>query len=275
MTDVFRGVWVVSYRELLRFFTERTRLFSSLFMPLVFLVIFGAGFNNIIGNLVPGVNFIKFVYPGIIAQTVLQSSIFSGLSIVWDREFGFLKEILVAPLGRSGIVLGKVAGSAAIALMQSIIMLIVAPIVGVTLTPLIVAELIPVVILISISLSGLGVLIASRMRSQQGFQLIMQIVIFPLMFLSGVFFPVNTVPAWMEVITKINPVTYGVDAIRQVILRGEISPLGGSPGQPLASNPIGVTVFGHTMTVAQDILVVVGIGVILLILAIWSFSRQD
>jgi ABC-2 type transport system permease protein len=122
MTDILRGIWVVSYRELLRFFTERARFLSSLFMPIIFLVIFGAGFNNIVGNLVPGVNFIKFVYPGIIAQTVLQSSIFSGLSIVWDREFGFLKEILVAPLGRSGIVLGKAAGSAAIALMQSIIL---------------------------------------------------------------------------------------------------------------------------------------------------------
>ncbi|MBP1708180.1 MAG: type transporter [Chloroflexi bacterium] len=275
MTDVFRGIWVVSYRELLRFFTERTRFFSSLFMPLVFLVIFGAGFNNIIGDLMPGIDFLKFVYPGIIAQTVLQSSIFSGLSIVWDREFGFLKEILVAPLGRSGIVLGKVAGSAAIALMQGIIMLIVAPIIGVSLTPLIVAELIPVVILISISLSGLGVLIASRMRSQQGFQLIMQIIIFPLMFLSGVFFPVNTVPTWMAVIAKINPVTYGVDAIRQVILGKEMFPPGAAPGQLMVSNPIGVTVFGHTMTVGEDVLVVVGIGVILLVLAIWSFSRQE
>jgi ABC-2 type transport system permease protein len=272
MADTLRGTWVVAYRELLRFFTERSRTFSSLFMPLVFLAIFGAGFQNLIPNLAPGINFLKFVYPGIIAMTVLQSSIFSGISIVWDREFGFLKEILVAPLGRPGIVLGKVIGAAAIALMQAIIMLILAPFLGVELSPAIVAQLIPVIVIVAVSLSGLGVLIASRMRSQQGFQVVIQIVIFPLMFLSGVFFPVNNVPAWMAFISKINPVTYGVDAIRHIILGKEISASGGIMGQPAA---LGVTLFGHTMTVAQDILLVVAIGVILLALAIWAFSRQE
>lgn len=274
MADIFRATWVVSYRELLRFFTEPTRMFSSFFMPLVFLVIFGAGFSKMIGNLIPGVDFIKFVYPGIIAQTVLQSSIFSGISVVWDREFGFLKEILVAPLGRSGIVLGKVFGAAAIALMQVIFMLILAPFLHVSLTPLIIVQLLPVLVLISISLSGLGVLIASRMRSQQGFQMIMQVVIFPLMFLSGIFFPVNNVPTWMMVISKVNPVTYGVDAVRQIILGKELAALSAASGQ-LQTSPIGVSVFGHTMTTAQDILVVAGIGAILLSLAIWSFNKQE
>jgi ABC-2 type transport system permease protein len=274
MTDVVRGTWVVAYRELLRFVTERSRFFSSIFMPLVFLAIFGAGFNNIVGNLVPGIDFIMFVYPGIIAQTVLQSSIFSGVSIVWDREFGFLKEILVAPLGRSGIVFGKVAGSAIIALLQGIIMLFVAPFVGVKLTPLMIVELIPIIIIISISLSGLGVLIASRMRSQQGFQIIIQVIIFPLMFLSGIFFPVNSVPPWMMFISKINPVTYGVDAIRQLILGKELSAFGPLTSQGAAS-AIGITVFGHTMTIGQDILVVAAIGAILLTFAVVSFSRQE
>ena len=274
MADIIRGTWVVSYRELLRFFTERSRTFSSIFMPLVFLVIFGAGFQNLIPNLTPGVDFLKFVYPGIIAMTVLQSSIFSGISIVWDREFGFLKEILVAPLDRSGIVLGKVIGAAAIALMQSIVMLIIAPFLHVGLTLPMVTQLIPIVIVIAISLSGLGVLIASRMRSQQGFQVIIQVVIFPLMFLSGVFFPVNNVPVWMEVISKINPVTYGVDAIRQTVLGKEISAIGGIMGQT-GGSPLGVTIFGHTMTVGEDVLVVMAIGAILLVLAIWAFSRQD
>jgi ABC-2 type transport system permease protein len=268
MTDVFRGTWVIAYRELLRFVTERSRFFSSIFMPLVFFAIFGAGFNNIIGNLSPGVDFVKFVYPGIIAMTVLQSSVFSGISIVWDREFGFLKEILVAPLGRSGIVLGKVVGAAAIGLMQSIIMLILAPFVGISLTPLMVAELIPILVIISISLSGLGVLIASRMKSQQGFQIIVQIVIFPLMFLSGVFFPVNNVPTWMMFISKINPVTYGVDAIRHLFLGGSVSGVQGM-------SAIGVTVFGHTMTMGEDVLIVIGIGAVLLSLAIWAFNKQE
>lgn len=249
-------------------------MLSSVFMPLVFLAIFGAGFNNIIGNLAPGVDFIKFVYPGIIAQTVLQSSIFSGVSIVWDREFGFLKEILVAPLGRSGIVLGKIFGAVAIALMQSIVMLILAPFLHVSLTPLIIVQLLLVLIIISISLAGLGALIASRMRSQQGFQLIIQVIIFPMMFLSGIFFPVNNVPTWMMIIAKINPVTYGVDAVRQIMLGKELTALSAASGQ-LQTSPIGVSVFGHTMTTAQDVLVVAGIGVILLSLAIWSFNKQE
>jgi ABC-2 type transport system permease protein len=218
MAGSLRGVWVIAYRELLRFIQERSRMISSFAMPLLFLVIFGAGFNRIIGAVIPGVNFIQFMYPGLIAMTVLMNSVMSGLSVVWDREFGFLKEILVAPLGRSGIVLGKAVGSAAVALMQGIVMLVLAPIVGVSLSPILVAELIPMLIVISLSLSGLGVLVASRMRSQQGFQVVVQLIIFPLIFLSGVFFPVNDVPVWLAVLSKANPLTYGVDAIRQLFL---------------------------------------------------------
>jgi len=266
MEEVYRATWVVAYRELLRFVSERSRLFSSFAMPLLFLVIFGAGFNRIIGTMTPGVDFIQFMYPGIIAMTVLMNSVMSGLSVVWDREFGFLKEILVAPLGRSGIVLGKALGSAAVAIMQGIIMLILAPILGISLTPMLVIKLIPVLIIISISLSGLGILVASRMRSQQGFQLIVQIIIMPLIFLSGVFFPVNNVPTWLEVISKINPLTYGVDAIRQLFL-------GGVMGQ--GDYTIGVTVLGHTMTILQDMLIVSIFGIVMLLIAAWSFSKQE
>jgi len=273
MEDVFRATWVVAYRELLRFIQERTRLFSSFAMPLVFLVIFGAGFNRIIGAMTPGVNFIQFMYPGVIAMTVLMNSVMSGLSVVWDREFGFLKEILVAPLGRSGIVLGKAAGSATVAIVQGIVMLVLAPFLGVSLNPLMVIELIPMLIIISLSLSGLGVLIASRMRSQQGFQIIVQIIIMPLMFLSGVFFPVNNVPTWMAVISKINPLTYGVDAIRQLFLSKQIAAMSGAMGQ--AGNAIGVTVLGHTMTILQDMLIVTIFGIVLLSIAAWSFSKQE
>jgi ABC-2 type transport system permease protein len=123
-------------------------------------------------------------------------------------------------------------------------------------------------ILLSIALSGLGVLIASRMKSQQGFQMIIQIIIFPLMFLSGIFFPVNNVPTWMAVISKVNPVTYGVDAIRHIMLGQEIA----IPG---ASSAIGVTIFGHTMTVWQDVLVVIAFGAVLLSTAVVFFSRQE
>ena len=261
MTEIWRGTWVVAYRELLRFVNERSRIISSLAFPLLFLVIFGAGFGNTIGTLAPGVNFIQFMYPGLVAMTVLTSSLFAGVSVVWDREFGFLREILVAPIGRTGIVLGKAIGATMSGMLQVAIMLILAPILGVTLTlPLLVA-LIPFVIVLSLGLAGLGLLIATFMTSQQGFQLFIQLLIFPLIFLAGVFFPVNNVPVWLEVISKVNPLTYGVDAIRQVFL-------GSTAG-------LGVTVFGHTMSVIEEFLVVGGLGVVLFALAVVAFNRQE
>jgi ABC-2 type transport system permease protein len=273
MDEVVRGIWVIAYRDLLRFMQERARLIASFAMPLLFLVIFGAGFNRVIGAMAPGVDFIQFMYPGIMAMSILMSSLMSGLSIVWDREFGFLKEVLVAPLSRTGIVLGKASGTAVIALGQGFVILVLAPIVGVKLNAMMVVKLIPLLILVSLSLSSLGILMASRMRSQQGFQMLMQIIIMPLVFLSGVFFPVNNVPTWLEVISKINPLTYGIDAIRQVFLSVNLAPAVGEMTGGVS--PIGVTVFGHTMTVLDDALVVAAFGIVLLFLAVWSFNKQE
>ena len=248
-------------------------MFSSLAMPLLFLVIFGAGFNRIIGTLTPGVNFIQFMYPGLIAMTVLMMSVMSGLSVVWDREFGFLKEVLVAPVSRSGIVLGKAMGGGTVAVGQSFILLVLAPILDVQLSLLLVAKLIPLLIILSLSLSGLGILVAARMRSQWGFQLIVQIMIMPLIFLSGVFFPVNNVSPWLEVISKVNPLTYGVDAIRQLFLGGDLAATGVAMGD--SSYVLGVTVLGHTMSILEDIVVVAVLGIVLMIAAVWSFNKQE
>ena len=273
MEAVFRGMWVIAYRDLLRFVQERSRLISSFAMPLLFLVIFGAGFSRVIGNMTPGVDFIQFIYPGIIAMTVLMGSLMSGLSVVWDREFGFLREVLVAPMSRTGIVLGKAAGTALIALGQGLVMLVLAPFVGVTVNAMMILKLVPLLIIISLALSGLGILIASRMRSQQGFQMLVQIIIMPLVFLSGIFFPVNNVPTWLEVISKINPLTYGVDAIRQVFLGVDLQAVGSAAGD--AGYTIGVTVFGHTMSVFDDAIVVATLGAVLMLLAVWAFSKQE
>jgi ABC-2 type transport system permease protein len=145
------------------------------------------------------------------------------------------------------------------------VLLALAPVVGVAINGTIIAGMFPVLIVLSLSLSGLGVLVASRMRSQQGFQLVIQALVFPLIFLAGVFFPVNNVPAWLSVLSKIDPVTYGVDAIRQLFLGGS------SAGNTI----IGVTVFGHTMTMWQDLGIVAGFGAILMVLGILSFSQQE
>ena len=260
MAKIFRSIWVIAYREFLHFVQDRSRMISSFSMPILFLVIFGAGFGKLIGQMMPGVNYIQFMYPGILAMTVVMTSVMSGVSIVWDREFGFLKEVLVSPLNRSGVLVGKAAGAAGIAVMQGVIMLVIAPFVGVSLSWETVLSLIPLLLILSSCLSGLGLLIGARMRSQQGFQLIMQLVIFPMMFLSGIFFPLTGMATWLEVLSKINPVTYGIDAIRQVFLGSEVA---------------GVIIFGHTMSIVESALLVLGVGFLLLTAAIWVFNKQE
>lgn len=260
MAIVFRSIWVIAYRELVRFVQDRPRIFSSFSMPIIFLIIFGAGFGRLIGQMMPGVDYIQFMYPGILAMTVLMTSVMSGVSIVWDREFGFLKEVLVSPLSRSGVLAGKAVGAATIAIIQGAIMLVLAPIVNVPINLGTVLALLPLLLILSLSLSGLGLLIGARMRSQQGFQIVMQLVIFPMMFLSGIFFPVSGVATWLEVLSKLNPVTYGIDAIRQVFLGTEVA---------------GVTVFGHTMGIVDSAIVVAMVGVVFLTIAIWAFNKQE
>ena len=235
-------------------------MISSFSMPIIFLLIFGAGFGRLIGQMMPGVDYIQFMYPGILAMTVLMTSVMSGVSIVWDREFGFLKEVLVSPLSRSGVLIGKAVGAATIAIVQGAIMLVLAPIVNVPISLGTVLALLPLLLILSLSLSGLGLLFGARMRSQQGFLLVLQLVFFPLLFLSGIFFPVSGVATWLGVLSKLNPVTYGIDAIRQVFLGTEVA---------------GVTVFGHTMGIVDSAIVVAMVGVVLLTTALWVFNRQD
>jgi|TARA_Y100000590_G_scaffold470103_2_gene661995 ABC-2 type transport system permease protein len=234
---------------------------TSFAFPIMFLVVFGAGFNRIVGPMTEGVDFIQFMYPGILSMTVVMSSMFSGMSIVWDREFGFLKEILVAPISRSGIVLGKALGGSVTAMLQGVILLTLAPFLGIHLTALMVVKYIFLVLLLSLSLSGMGIFVATRMRSQQGFQMVMNLLIFPLIFLSGVFFPVDNVSPWLQMIAKLNPLTYGVDAIRQVFLSGDAG--------------LGVTVMGYKMGIIEDALIIGVLGLSLLSVSVWSFSRQE
>ena len=274
MSETYRGIWVVAFRELLRFVADRSRLISSFMFPLIFLIVFGAGFSRIVGRLEGDVNFIQFIYPGIIAMTVVMSSLFAGASVVIDREYGFLKEVLVAPLSRVGIILGKALGGSITALIQGTIMLAIAPLVGLSISPLLVVQLLPTLLVLSLSLSGLGILMATRMRSQQGFQFLMQLMMFPLIFLSGVFFPVQGVPTWLQIVAKFNPLTYGVDAIRQMFLgpraTGSVAEL---PGSETIST--GVILFNHPMGIIEDVAVIGAIGAVLLLAGVWSFSRTE
>lgn len=257
------GVYTIWYRDVLRFWYDKARMFSALLFPIFFLVIFGAGLTRSIGMMAEGIDFIQFMYPGIIAMSVLMGAFMSGVSIVWDREYGFLKEVLVAPISRISVAVGRTLGSATVATIQGIMILVLAPLVKVSLTVWMVVALIPLSFLLAASMGSLGILLASRIKSTEAFQAIMQMLMFPMMFLSGVFFPLQNLPSWMSIIVKFNPATYGVAAIRQVVL--------GNPPE----SPFTVYLYGHAMSIWENIAIMAAFGLIMIILAMWSFGRQE
>lgn len=268
MRETFRGFWVIGYREILRLTGQRTRLVSSIATPLLFFVLFGAGFNRLVGLMAPGVDFVTFMYPGVLGMTVVMPAVFTGMSVVWDREFGFLREVLVAPLSRSGIVLGKVMGGASVATVEGIVLLFLAPILGIRLNLVDLLRIAPLLLLLAATLSCLGLLIGSRLRSQEAFQTVMALLILPIIFLSGVFFPVDAVPSWLAALAKANPVTYGVDAIRIVLLGDRLHAVAGG-------HSLGVTVFGHTMTLLEEVIALGLLGSLLFAAAVRSFARTE
>lgn len=218
----FRAVYIIWLRDLKRHFRDRARIFGSLATPIIFVFILGQGLGSSIGGNLSAagasIDYKTFMFPGIMGMTVLFAGVFASVSIVWDREFGFLKEMLVAPVPSWSIALGKVVSGATIASFQGCLMLLLAPFAGVSLSPLIIAELIPTLFLVAFSMTGLGVLVASRLKSMQGFQMIMNFIMMPMFFLSGAMFPLSNAPVWMDTLAKIDPLTYGVDALRAIML---------------------------------------------------------
>ena len=258
-----RGVYTIWYRDILRFWHDKMRMVGSITFPLLFLFVFGSGLSARMGFLAPGINFAQFMFPGIIGMTLLMSSFMAGVSVVWDREFGFLKEVLVAPISRASVAVGKTLGAATVALLQGMLILLFAPLIGVSLSAGTVLALLPLMFLLAASMGSLGILLATRIRSMEAFQAVMQMLMFPMVFLSGVFFPLQGLPAWMNVLVKINPATYGIAPIRQVIL-------GTTPG-----TPFGINLLGHTMSLWDNITVLAAFGIIMILLAMWSFGSQE
>jgi len=211
------AIYILWLRDIKRYWYDKPRIFASLGQPILFLFVLGTALSPAFTG--PGnVKFSEFIFPGIISMTVLFTSIFSAISIVWDREFGFLKEVLVAPISRWAIVMGKALGGSTVAVLQGCLMLMLAPLVGVSLTPLIVIESILVMFLIALAITGLGIVIAARMKEMEGFQMVVNFVIMPIFFLSGALFPLDRLPGWLTVLTRIDPLTYGVDMLRAVMI---------------------------------------------------------
>jgi ABC-2 type transport system permease protein len=190
------------------------------------------------------------------------------MSIVWDREFGFLKEVLVAPINRSAVAIGKTLGGATQSLIQGVILLILAPLVGVKLTAFGVLELIPMIFVLAFALSALGVAIGARMRSLQGFQMVSQFLMMPIFFLAGALFPLQGLPAWMTVLTRIDPASYGIDPLRRTVLGAA-----GVPGRLV--DRLGLTLFNQTLAVWTEEAILIGFGLVMLAFAIHSFRQRD
>jgi len=214
------AIYVLWLREVKRFLRAKSRVIGALAMPLFFLAFLGLGFRKMsIPGMSGEVDYIRFLVPGIIGMSILFSSTFGGLSVLWDREFGFLKEIMVAPVTRVSIVLGRILGGATTALIQAILILGISFLFGfkiVSISSLLLA--LAFMTLIAITFLGLGLIFASKMRDMQGFSIVMNFVIFPLFFLSGALYPLDNFPVWLRYISKIDPLTYGVDGLRAVLI---------------------------------------------------------
>ena len=210
--DIIYTIWL---RNMKRYIRSKSRIIGSIAMPLFFLLFLGVGLNSVVQLPGLGENYIVFLIPGMVAMSVLFTSVFSGIQIIWDKQFGFLKETLVAPVSRLEIMSGQTLGGATTAVIQGSMILVLSVLVGFPLSdPVGFLIALAFMILIGISFTAFGIAIASRMDDMTGFQLIMNFVVFPIFGLSGALFPISSLPAWMVPFTLLDPLTYGVEGIR-------------------------------------------------------------
>jgi ABC-2 type transport system permease protein len=212
-----RAVRIVVQRDLLRTVQDRTRFVAGLVQPLLFLFVLGSGLGSLTRGATGDLDLRTFMFPGVLATSTMFTAIFSAVSIVWDREFGFLREMLVAPVRRTGIIAGKALAGAIIATTQSVLVLALAPVVHVPLSVGLVVVLLAEVFLLSLMLTALGLAVVARIRQVQTVMGLMQVVVLPLSFLSGALYPLSNLPGWLAVTVKLNPLTYAVHPVRTAV----------------------------------------------------------
>ena len=268
-TDL-RAVSIVWRRELIRFRRDRLRTITSLIQPLLFLLVLGTGLSSLASaSMPPGVSFKAFIYPGVLAMTVLFTAIFSAASIVWDREFGFLREMLVAPVSRWAIVVGKCLGGATVATFQGLIFLALAGVAHVPYDPVLLLTLVAELLLLSFTLTAFGVMMAARIKQIQAFMALTQLFVLPLFFLSGALYPLNGLPAWLTVLTRVDPITYVVDPMRNAVFAHLAF------GQVLNRLSPGITWFGWRVPLGLSLAMVAAMGLALLGIAIAEFRKTE
>jgi ABC-2 type transport system permease protein len=265
-----RAVKIVWQRELIRFRQDQLRIVTSLVQPFLFLFVLGTGMSRLASGGTHGVDLRTFVYPGVLCMAVLFTAMFSAASIVWDREFGFLREMMVAPVRRSSLVLGKCLGGATVASFQGVLVLALAGLVGVPYAPVLILEIFALQLLLAFSITAFGVMAAARVSQMQSFMALTQMLIMPMYFISGAMFPVSGLPAWLTVLNRIDPLTYAVDPMRRAVF----AHLDISPAARQALDP-GVTWFGWLVPGLLEAAIVTILGVAMLGIAIAEFSRIE
>ena len=265
-----RAIRVVWRRELIRFSRDRLRILTSLIQPFLFLFVLGTGISSLAAAGTHGVNFKTFIYPGVLCMAVMFTAMFSAASIVWDREFGFLREMMVAPVRRSSIVLGKCLGGATVAAFQGLIVIAISPLVDIPYDLGLILELFALALLLAFSITAFGVMFAARINQMQSFMALMQMVIMPMFFISGALFSVASLPSWLAVLNRLDPLTYAVEPMRRAIFAN----LDISAAARQALDP-GVTWWGWRVPTVVEAAVIAVLGLAMLSIAILEFSRAE
>jgi ABC-2 type transport system permease protein len=265
-----RAIKIVVQRDLIRTLQDRTRFVAALVQPLLFLFVLGSGLASLTSATTGSLNLRTFMYPGILATSTIFTAMFSAVSMVWDREFGFLREMLVAPVRRSSIILGKALGGATVATLQGVLVLVLAPLVDVPLSIGLALILMGEVFLLSFALTALGLAVVARIKQVQTVMGLMQVLILPLSFLSGALYPLSNLPGWLSIAVRLNPLTYAVHPVRTAVFDRLTVP----PDVRARLNPP-ITWNGWAVPTWLQLLLVAAIGVALLGIAVRQFQKVE
>jgi ABC-2 type transport system permease protein len=265
-----RAVKVVWQREMIRFSQDRIRIVTALVQPILYVFVLGTGLSSLTRGTTGDVSLRTFMFPGHLALSVLFTAMFSAVSIVWDREFGFLREMLVAPVPRSAIILGKCLGGATVAAIQGLIVLALAGLVDVPYSPVMLLTLAFEMLLLGFTITAFGLVVAARVKQMQAMMGLMQMILMPLMFLSGILYPLAGLPRWLNTLVHLNPITYAVHPLRQAVFEHvHASKLA------LAHLNPPLTWWGWTVPTLVQLAVVAVTGLFFLWVAVLEFDRAD
>jgi ABC-2 type transport system permease protein len=265
-----RAMRIVWKRDLIRFANDRVRIATALVQPLLFLFVLGSGLQTLSSPSTHGIDLKTFIYPGILCMAVMFTALFSAASVVWDREFGFMREMLVAPVRRSSIVIGKCLGGATVASLQGVILICLAWAVHVPYSFSLVFGIFALQLLLAFALSALGLMVAVRIKQMQTFMGVTQMLVMPMFFISGALFPLAALPGWLEVLNRIDPLTYAVDPMRRLVF----AHIDASPAARQALDS-GVTWWGWHVPAVLEAGIVLALGLAMLGIAIWEFHGTD